>query len=122
MRKSGIGGSHDTILMLFQNTANETGNKPKEISTKPSAEFERKALDRILDCQKPVRAAKYGGCCQIPVTFVPSPPPDTRELEISMNADFMNWVIARFATKKHIPDFSSCENPSIPSFTATNSL
>ena len=39
-----------------------------------------------------------------------------------MNADFMSWVIARFATKKHIPDFSSCENPSIPFFTATNSL
>ena len=40
--KSGIGGSHDTILMLFQNTANEIGNKPKEISTNPLAEFERK--------------------------------------------------------------------------------
>ena len=120
--KSGIGGNHDTILMLFQNTANEIGDKPKEISTKPSAEFEKKALDRILDCQKLVRAVKYGGCCQIPATFVPSPPPDTRELEISMNADFMSWVIARFATKKHFPDFSSCENPSIPSFTATNSL
>ena len=39
-----------------------------------------------------------------------------------MNADFISWVIARFATKKHISDFSSCENPSIPSFTATNSL
>ena len=133
--KSGIGGSHDTILMLFQNTANEIGDKPKEISTKPSAQFERKALDRILDCQKLVRAAKYRGCCQIPATFVPSPPPDTRELEISMNAapdtreleismnaDFMSWVIAKFATKKHIPDFSSCENPRIPSFATTNSL
>ena len=39
-----------------------------------------------------------------------------------MNADFMSWVIARFATKNHMTDFSSCENPSIPSFTATNSL
>ena len=75
--KSGIGGSHDTILMLFQNTANETGDKPKEISTKPLAEFEKKALDRVLDCQKLVRAAKYGGRRQIPATFVPSEPPDT---------------------------------------------
>ena len=48
--KSGIGGSHDTILMLFQNTANEIGDKPKEISTNPLAEFEKKALDRVLDC------------------------------------------------------------------------
>ena len=53
--KSGIGGSHDTILMLFQNTANEIGDKPKEISTKPLAEVEKKALDRVLDCQKLVQ-------------------------------------------------------------------
>ena len=120
--KSGIGGSHDTILMLFQNTANEIIDKPKEISTKPLAEFEKKALDRVLDCQKLVRAAKYGVVARFLLPLVPSAPPGTRELEISMNADFISWVIAGSATKKHIPDFSSCENPSIPSFTATNSL
>ena len=103
--KSGIGGSHGTVLMLFQNTANEIGDKPKEIYTKPLAEFEEKALDSVLDCQKLVRAAKYGGRCQIPATLVPSAPLNTRELEISMNADFISWVIARFATKKHISDF-----------------
>ena len=53
--KSGIGGSHDIILMLFQNTANEIGDKPKETSTRPLAEFEKKAFDRILDCQKLVQ-------------------------------------------------------------------
>ena len=42
--KSGIGGSHDTILMLFQNAAHELDEKPKEISFKPLAEFERKAF------------------------------------------------------------------------------
>ena len=84
--------------------------------------MEKKALGRVLDCQKLVRAAKYGGRYQILATFVPSAPPDTRELEISMNADFISWVKARLATEKHIPDFSSCENPSIPSVTATNSL
>ena len=56
--KSGIGGSYDTILMLFQNTANEIGDKRKEIGTKPSAEFEKKALDCILECQNLVHAAK----------------------------------------------------------------
>ena len=34
----------------------------------------------------------------------------------------MSWFIARFATKNHIPKYSSCENPSIRSFTAPNSL
>ena len=29
-RKSGIRGSHDTTLILFQNTANEIGDKTKE--------------------------------------------------------------------------------------------
>ena len=63
-----------------------------------------------------------GAIARFLLPLVPSAPPDTRELEISMNADFISWIIARFATKKHIPDFSSCENHSIPSFTATNSL
>ena len=72
--KSGIGGSHNTILMLFQNTANEIGDKPKEISTKPLAQFEKKALNHVPNCQKLVRAAKYGGRCQILATFVPSAP------------------------------------------------
>ena len=59
--KSGIGGSHDTILMLFQNTANEIGDKPKEISTKPLAEFEKHALDHVLDYQKTCPCCKIWG-------------------------------------------------------------
>ena len=56
--KSGTGGSHDMILMLFQNAAHEMGEKPKEVSSKPLAEFERKALDRVFDCPKLVHVAK----------------------------------------------------------------
>ena len=120
--KSGIGGSHYTISMLFQNAAHEMGEKPKEISSKLLANFKRKALDRILNCQKLVHVTKYGARGQIPAAFIPSPPPDTQGLETSMNTDFVSWVKARFATKNHIPEYSSCENPSIPSFTTTNSL
>ena len=34
----------------------------------------------------------------------------------------MTWVIARFATKANVPNYTSCDKASIPSFTATNSL
>ena len=69
---------------------------------------------------KLVHVAKYGSRGQIPTTFIPSPPPDIRKLEISTNADFLNWVIARFAAKNHIPGYSSYKNSGIPSFIATN--
>ena len=46
--KSGIGGGHDTILMLFQNPDKE-----------PTTGFEERALDRILDCQELVHFRKY---------------------------------------------------------------
>ena len=42
--------------------------------------------------------------------------------EVSVNDDFMDWVIARSLTEKNVPDHSSCDKTSIPSFVATNSL
>ena len=44
---SGIEGSHDTILMLFQNGENNVENN------------ENKALSHILDCQKLRHAKKW---------------------------------------------------------------
>ena len=49
---SGIGGSHDTILMLFQNQ-NENENSPKALSKKPTGSPQnQKSLDKILPCQE----------------------------------------------------------------------
>ena len=120
--KSGIGGSHDTILMLFQNPDKDEQDEPRQLSTKPTTSFEDRALDRILDCQKLVHFCKYGGRGQIPYNFIPEASLHTHNIEVSANYDFMTWVIARFATKANVLDYTSCDKASIPSFTATNSL
>ena len=119
--KSGIGGSHDTILMLFQNPDKDEQDEPRQLSTKPTIGFIERALDRILDCQKLVHFRKYGGRVKIPNNFTPEASLDTHNIEVSANYDFMIWVIARFATKANVPDYT-CDKASIPSFTATNSL
>ena len=48
---SGIGGSHYTILMVFQNDQNKSNEKSAEISQMPE-NFNKRALDCILPCQK----------------------------------------------------------------------
>ena len=108
--------------MLFQNPDKDEQDEPGQLSTKPTTGFEERALDRVLDCQKLVHFRKYGGRGQIPVNFTPEASLDTHNIEVSANYDFMTWVIARFATKANVPDYTSCDKASIPSFTATNSL
>ena len=50
---SGIGGSHDSILMLFQNQ-NENENSPKALSKKPTGSPQnQKSRDKIFPCQEP---------------------------------------------------------------------
>ena len=56
------------------------------------------------------------------VNFTPEASLDTHNIEVSANYDFMTWVTARFATKANVPDYTSCDKASIPSFTATDSL
>ena len=70
---SGIGGSHDTILMLFQNRQNDTEEPQKELSQKPANSSQnRKSLVNILPCPKLVRRGKFGGRRRIPELFFPS--------------------------------------------------
>ena len=68
---SGIGGSHDTILMLFQNQ-NENENSPKALSKKPTGSPQnQKSLDKILHCQELIKIGKFCGRGKIPETFSP---------------------------------------------------
>ena len=69
---SGIGGSHDTILMLFQNRQSDTEEPQKDLSKKPENSSEnRKSLANVLSCQKLLKGGKFGGRGQIPRTFLP---------------------------------------------------
>ena len=57
---SGIRGSHDTILMLFQNQ-NENENSPKVFSKKPTASPQnQKSLGKILPCQELIKIGRFG--------------------------------------------------------------
>ena len=58
---SGIGGSHDTILMLFRNQ-NQNENSPKALSKKPTGSPQyQKSLDKVLPYQKLIKVGKFGG-------------------------------------------------------------
>ena len=46
--KFGIGGSHDTILMLFQNPDKDKQCKPRQLSTKPTSGFKGKSVYLIV--------------------------------------------------------------------------
>ena len=57
---SGIGGSHDTNLMLFQNTDIEDNIDVRKISQKPhELSTNKSALEHIMDCQKSVRSKHF---------------------------------------------------------------
>ena len=97
-------------------------NNVNRISVKREATNEKKALNHVLDCQKLIRARKLVSRGQIPENFVPGEPYEAKAVENSSNFDFVTWIMARYVTKSHLTEYSSSEKPSIPSFTATNSV
>ena len=54
---SGIGGSHDTILVLFQNCQNANEKNVVKSSKAPNAD--NKLIKSILNCQKLVPVCRY---------------------------------------------------------------
>ena len=58
--KSGTDGSHDTILMLFQNRETNVENNVNGISVRHGATNEKKALNEMLHCQQLIRVGKLG--------------------------------------------------------------
>ena len=70
---SGIGGSHDTILMLFQNNVKDD-DKTNAISEKPINNDgllpNKRSLNSLLDCQKIIKVGKFSNRGNIPEDFV----------------------------------------------------
>ena len=120
--KSGIDGSHDTSFMFFQNGEDNDETNVSGISVKPESRKEKKAFSQMLDCQKLIRTRKLVSHGQIPENFVPEEPNETKDIQNESNADYVTWVMVRYVTKTNLPEYSSCEKPNIPSFTATYSV
>ena len=70
---SGIGESHDTILMVFQNDQKKSNETSAEISQMPeNFPSNKKALDCILPYQKLLGRGKFVRRGTIPESFTPS--------------------------------------------------
>ena len=116
---SGIGGSHDTILILFQNRQNDTEEPQKELSQKPANSSQnRKSLVNILPCQKLARRGKFGGRGRIPESFFPGQEIDFSSMENGSAKEHQLWILARRQSKFNTEDGSV----NIPSFAAMKSL
>ena len=114
---SGIGGSHDTILDLFQKSHKQ--EKPGEISHKPS-ELESfrdsRSLKHTLECQKLLKLGKFSTRGTIPSNFKPSEPPSMEELTERAKRHAESWFVLRYRDNRPGEDLV------IPTFAAINSL
>ena len=95
----GIGGSHDTILIVFQNDQNKSNEKSAEISQMPeNFPSKKRALDCILPCQKLLKRGKFAGRGTIPESFTPSKDIDFSLLHNHSEKEHSLWVLSRHNT------------------------
>ena len=115
-KNDGKEGSHDTILMLFQ-------NHKSLVTTKPSVSVRKQKLDGrkfadILPCQTLLPFTKVGRG-NIPANYLVSEPISfSNETEFS---DYKIWLLVRYLTSSLL-DSSPLVTDPIPSFSALNSL
>ena len=122
---SGIGGSHDTILMLFQNIRDtELCNEQLQISKKKDASNEfkgKRALEHIPISQKLVPRTMHFVRGKITDSFKVNPDPDLSYLEKESANQFLLWSLSRYSNNINMPIHLTCDKPNIPSSTATKS-
>ena len=115
---SGTGGSHDTILMLFQNIDDKTELPPLQNSIKPK---NINITKHNLDCQQLVPFNKPSYRADIPTDFIPGTFAVSNIHESSM-INYATWCMSRYVTSDRYPLCSNRNVSKVPSFTATNSL
>ena len=115
---SGIGSSHDTIMMLFQNTK-EISSEQIEMNKLPDGlSIGRRALEHILDCQKIVRSGKFSRRATVPSDFNSRAYASDPPISSACTEQYKMWVRAR-----HRTDYKpESELSGVPSFNATTSL
>ena len=113
---SGIGGSHDTILMLFQNNDNPSGDQ-EVAAFKNSIWADRKVQmsRRYHDCQRLKFGNRHSDQATIPSSFIPTLPIDWSNTIGTSDGLYRLWVLLR-----HTKDPDRIQN--LSSFAATNSI
>ena len=114
---SGIGGSHDTILVLLQKSDEIVFNE--EISRKPediaALSQNKRSLGHVLDSQKLIKRGKFSNRANIP-DFQTSKAPKLDEVEGNANRHHQTWLTAR-----HL-NYRNEDHGIIPTFSAMNSF
>ena len=109
---SGIGGSHDTILMDFQNDQNKSNEKSAEISQMPqNFPSKKRALNCILPYQKSLKRGKFPGRETISKTFTPNKDIDFSLLNNYSEKGHCRWVLSRhFIAARNILSFTTLKS------------
>ena len=110
-------GSHDTILMLFQNPSADESINVSVISTKDVSAERR--LKTILPCQV-ILPANMKRRATISKNYVADQEIDTVS-EANSFSNYQTWLLLRFMTSLSISD-SSIVKQYLPSFSAINSV
>ena len=99
---SGIEGSHDTILMLFQK--NETIDNTENISHRSediaTMSTRKSTLNHTVDCQKLIRKSKFSNRGTIAAEFRPTKPPDFDAIVQKSKIRYEIWCILRYLSHK----------------------
>ena len=111
--KSGKGGSHDTILVLFENNTQQNTFEEEYVVNKNDFEDQR-SLNHILECQKLIRGHKFGVRGEIPINYETGTPLNTIDVENEADKRFRTWLLARSLKDGYTQN--------VPSFAAMNSL
>ena len=95
---SGIIGSHDTILELFQNPGMK--DTLEKISTKPvnicGMSADKRSLSQTLDCQTLIRRGAFPNRGTIPVNFKPAQTPDLNYICMESQNHYQAWLTIRY--------------------------
>ena len=115
---SGIGGSHDTILVLFQKPGMK--DTTEKISTKSvnicGMSANKRSLSQTLDCQTLIGRGAFSSRGIIPANFKPAQPPDLNHMCMKSQIHYETWLTTRYFSNK----IGEIEN--ILSFSAMNSF
>ena len=121
--QSGIGSSHDTILMLFQNAYDSVDDHCLEISKQPSnASSDKRSLEHILNSQKLVRYGQFSRRGEIPLDFQTKNDSVGDQIKIAASEKYKTWLLARHLVKLRVPELSNKVSSGVPSVIASNSL
>ena len=115
---SGIGGSHDTILVLSQKPGMK--DTTERISTKSvnirRMSANKRSLSQTLDCQTLIRRGAFSIHGTFPANFKPTQPPDLNHICMKSQSHYETWLTTQHFSNK----IEEIED--IPSFSAMNSF